>query len=232
MLRVKNNKEDTIVEVYGDIVDDSWKGWGWGDEIETYPSDVRNLLADSDGDVTVKISSGGGDLFAGVAIGNVLQAYDKGKVTAEIEGLAASAASIIAFCCDEIKIPENAYLMIHKPSLYMAGNANDFRKIADTLDTLEEGLVTTYASKSKIDEEEIKNLINAETWFTGKSASEFFNVKITQSEEIKNIESGMITNYLKTPKIFLKEKEVKSESQEKTKLERLTEEIELKLKEI
>lgn len=204
MIEVKNKGEVTQIYISGDIVDDSWKGWGWGDEVETYPEDIRNLLKDANKNVEVYISSGGGDLFAGVAISNMLQRHD-GHTKAIIDGLAASAASIIAFGCDEIEMPSNAYLMIHKPMVGIMGNSDDLLKWADTLDELQKGLVETYMTKAVEGktEEDINNLINKETWLTGKSASEYFNVKITGVSTIKNDFGTSVLNYKHTPKEFI-----------------------------
>lgn len=205
MIEVKNKGEVTQIYISGDIVDDSWKGWGWGETVETYPEDIRNLLKDANKNVEVYISSGGGDLFAGVAISNMLQRYD-GHTKAIIDGLAASAASIIAFGCDEIEMPSNAYLMIHKPMVGVMGNSDDLLKWADTLDELQKGLVETYMTKAVEGktEEDINNLINKETWLTGKSASEFFNVKITGVSTIKNDFGASVLNYKHTPKELIR----------------------------
>lgn len=201
MIEVKNKGEVTQIYISGDIVDDSWKGWGWGETVETYPEDIRNLLKDANKNVEVYISSGGGNLFAGVAISNILQRYD-GHTKAIIDGLAASAASIIAFGCDEIEMPSNAYLMIHKPMVGIMGNSDDLLKWADTLDELQKGLVETYMTKAVEGktEEEINNLIDRETWLTGKSASEFFNVKVTNATTVKNDFGKSVLNYKYTPK--------------------------------
>lgn len=205
MIEVKNKGEVTQIYISGDIVDDSWKGWGWGETVETYPEDIRNLLKDANKNVEVYISSGGGDLFAGVAISNILQRYD-GHTKAIIDGLAASAASIIAFGCDEIEMPSNAYLMIHKPMVGIMGNSDDLLKWADTLDELQKGLVETYMTKAVEGktEEDINNLINKETWLTGKSASEYFNVKITGVSTIKNDFGASVLNYKHTPKELIR----------------------------
>lgn len=205
MIEVKNKGEVTQIYISGDIVDDSWKGWGWGETVETYPEDIRNLLKDANKNVEVYISSGGGDLFAGVAISNMLQRYD-GHTKAIIDGLAASAASIIAFGCDEIEMPSNAYLMIHKPMVGVMGNSDDLLKWADTLDELQKGLVETYMTKAVEGktEEDINNLINKETWLTGKSTSEFFNVKITGVSTIKNDFGASVLNYKHTPKELIR----------------------------
>lgn len=201
MIKVENKADKTTIYVSGDILDDAWKGWSWGEAVETYPEDIRNLLKDANKNVEVIISSGGGDLFAGMAICNILQRFN-GHTKAIIDGLAASAASIIAFGCDEIEMPSNAYLMIHKPSIGVFGNADDLLKWADTLDELQKGLLETYMSKAVEGktEEEINNLINKETWLTGKSASEFFNVKITEATSVKNDFGTSVLNYKHTPR--------------------------------
>ena len=205
MIKVRNDADKTTIFVSGDIVDDAWKGWSWGDEVETYPQDIRDLLKDAKKNVDVVISSGGGDLFAGMAICNLLQRHD-GHTKAIIDGLAASAASIIAFGCDEIEMPSNAYLMIHKPMVGIMGNSDDLLKWAETLDELQKGLVETYMSKAVEGktEEDINNLIDKETWLTGKSASEFFNVKIKDAASVKNDFGKSVLNYKHTPKELIK----------------------------
>lgn len=228
MIEVKCKDDVTQIYVTGDIVDDSWRGWTWGDEVETYPQDIRDLLKDAKGSVEVYISSGGGDLFAGVAISNLLSRY-KGHTKAIIDGLAASAASIIAFGCDEIEMPSNAYLMIHKPSAGVFGNADDFLKWADTLDELQKGLVETYMGKALdgVTAEEINNLIDKETWLTGKSASEIFNVTVTGSTTVKNDFGTCVLNYQNTPKELLKQED--PEQKEKELKDAMKKEIELAL---
>lgn len=204
-IEVTNKVDHTDIYISGDIIDDAWRGLSWGDEVETYPQDIREILNGISGDVDVYVSSGGGDLFAGVAISNILKRYKGGRTRAIIDGLAASAASIIAFGCDEIEMPSNAYLMIHKPSVGIIGNADDLLKWADTLDEMQKGLVNTYLTKAKegVDAEQINTLINSETWFTGNSVTEFFNVNITDAVDIKNDFGERVLNYAHTPKALI-----------------------------
>lgn len=213
MISVKNESDKTQIFVSGDIMEDAWKGWSWGEDVETYPQDIRDILKGAKDQVEVIISSGGGDLFAGMAIANMLQRYE-GHTKAIIDGLAASAASIIAFGCDEIEMPSNAYLMIHKPSIGLYGNADDLLKWADTLDELQVGLVETYKSKvlEGYTDDDINNLINKETWLTGKSASEIFNVKITDPVQVSNNFGQCILNYQNTPKELIAKPENKDEA--------------------
>lgn len=204
-IKVLNRESRTDIYISGDIVDDAWRGFSWGDSVETYPQDIRDMLKDVSGDVDVYIASGGGDLFAGVAISNLLRRYSGGRTKAIVDGLAASAASVIAFGCDEVEMPSNAYLMIHKPSIGVVGNADDLLKWADTLDELQKGLVSTYMTKAKdgIDAEQINHLINSETWFTGNDATEFFNIRITDAVDIKNDFGERVLNYAHTPKALI-----------------------------
>lgn len=206
VIRVKNEGGRTSIYVSGDIVDDCWhfaKDF-MPEDVSTYPEDIRMILDGVTGPVDVYISSGGGDLFAGMAISNMLARYE-GPTRAIVDGLAASAASLIAFGCDEIEIPSNAYLMIHKPLVTVCGNADDLLDWATTLDSLQEGLVETYARHTKgIGNDEINQMIDAETWLTGKKAADYFNVKVTGEEAIPQNVGACVFNYAKTPEVFKK----------------------------
>ncbi len=229
MIKVKNLEDVTEIYITGIIEDDSWKDY-WYESEDTYPSDIRDLLKDAKDQVNVYINSGGGDMFAGVAISNMLKRF-KGKTTAIIDGLAASAASIIAFGCDDIEIPKNAYLMIHKPASACWGDSDDFLKMADTLDTLQKGLVETYLSKAKdgIDEETINAYINAETWFTGKDAGDVFNITIKDEMLVSNIaRPGRVYNKEKMPACLVEKKKTDSKENEK-EIEIMNKELEIAL---
>lgn len=218
LIEVKN-KSDSLTEIYisGDIVNDRWKSWAYEDDVATYPEDIRNILKDARENVTVYISSGGGNLFAGMAISNMLQRH-QGHTKAIIDGVAASAASIIAFGCDEIEMPANAYLMIHKPSATVEGNSKDFLEAVKMLDDIQAGLVETYFAKAKeeISKEDINTFINDETWFTGTKAIEAFNIKLVESsKDVKNHFGLEVLNYAKVPKDLLDK--VKNDSLEDDK---------------
>ena len=204
-LKFKNSTE-TSADMYitGDILDDSWKGWSWGTDENTYPSNIRDLLKEYKGkDLNVYINSGGGDVFASIAISNMLSRHG-GKTKAIVDGLAASGASIIAFGCDEIEIPENAFLMIHKPSTVASGDANNFRSIAETLDTIQEGITNTYLKKTieGVEKEKITEMIDAETWLTGKEASNYFSITVGKRQEILNCSGEYPKNFKKLPENF------------------------------
>ena len=132
--------------------------------------DVKNMLGqlDDKSNLNIYVNSGGGSVFAGLAIYNMLKR--KGSKTVYVDGVAASIASVIALAGDRIVIPSNAFLMIHKPWTISAGNANDFRKMAEDLDHIESGILNVYKENLKdgIGIEEIQQLVDAETWLRGK----------------------------------------------------------------
>jgi ATP-dependent Clp protease, protease subunit len=159
----KNSAELTL---YGDISDYSW----WGDEVtpQQFADDLK-ALGDVD-EISVRINSGGGDVFAGLAIHNMLKRH-KAKVTVYVDGLAASIASIIAMAGDKVVMPKGSMMMVHNPwTSVWGGDAEDFRHTADVLDKIRDSLVDVYAEKTKLDKEEIKALLDAETWLTAEDA--------------------------------------------------------------
>lgn len=184
VLSFKNITDDSAdLYFYGDIVSDSWYAWQNEDQ---WPEQVKNLLADKEGKkLNIYINSCGGSVFAGIAIYNIIKRHT-GYKTVYIDGIAASIASVIAFAGDKVVIPSNAFLMIHKPWTNTDGNANDLRKIADTLDVLETSIIDVYAQNLKdgVDIETIKQFINDETWLTGEQAAEYFNVEVSSAKQI------------------------------------------------
>ncbi len=120
-------------------------------------------------EITVRINSPGGSVFDGIAIYNALR-YHKAHIHVRIEGLAASIASVIAMAGDTIHMAENALLMIHNPFGWVGGDAEELRKVADMLDKTTEIIAQTYASRSGIDIDDLKKLMDEETWFTASEA--------------------------------------------------------------
>lgn len=179
-LRIKNAVGDKPAELYitGDIMDDSFKGWSWGDDMSTYPSDIREMLGGLSGqDLTVYINSGGGDVFAGMAIASMIERY-QGKTTAVVDGLSASIATQIMFACDAVQIPSNAYIMIHKPSSVSIGDADDHRQTADLLDKLQDGIELRYQkwAQDGVTADQIKQMVNDATWLSGAEAADVFKI--------------------------------------------------------
>lgn len=154
--------------LYGNISNESW----WGDEVTPKQIDA-DLKALGDLDVlNVRINSGGGSVFAGMAIHSIIKRHAAAQKTAYVDGLAASMASIIPMACGKIVMPNNALMMIHKPWAGTMGNAEDMRKIADLLDKIEGQAVDIYQEKSGLEPDEIKKMLASETWMTAKEALE------------------------------------------------------------
>ncbi|TLG72056.1 head maturation protease, ClpP-related [Culicoidibacter larvae] len=149
--------------------------------------EFENALSTSKGgDITVYINSGGGDVFASVAIHNMLKRHD-GKVTIIVDGLAASGASIIAMAGDVIKMHNNSTMMIHNAWTFGAGNADDFEKLASDLRTINEAVVNSYKTKINISDDELKSLLDDEKWLSAESALELgFCNEIIQDENTQD----------------------------------------------
>lgn len=160
--QVKNEVNgNSEILLYGPIAGES--SW-WGDEVtpRTFAEDLESLGGK---DVTVRINSGGGDVFAAHAIHNQLVAY-KGRVTVVIDGLAASAATIIAVAGDRIIMPSNALFMIHNPAIGLSDyyGADELLKAAEALNTIKGSIVAAYRKRCKVSAEEIAAMMDAETW--------------------------------------------------------------------
>lgn len=150
----------------GEISSETW----WGDEVT--PEAFRDELRQMKGDLTVHINSPGGDVFAGVAIYNALKDYSKGKVVVKVDGLAASIASVVAMAGDEIIMSPGSMMMIHNPWSVGIGSSDELRKAADTLDQIKDSILPIYTERSGMSEDEVKDLMDAETWMTAEKAVE------------------------------------------------------------
>lgn len=160
--QVKNEVNgNSEILLYGPIAGES--SW-WRDEVtpKNFAADLESL---GGRDVTVRINSGGGDVFAAHAIHNQLVSY-KGRVTVVIDGLAASAATIIAVAGDRIIMPSNALFMIHNPAIGLSDyyGADELLKAAEALNTIKGSIVAAYRKRCKASAEELAAMMDAETW--------------------------------------------------------------------
>lgn len=119
--------------------------------------------------ITLRLNSPGGDVFDGLAMYNLLNQHPA-RVTVQIDGLAASIASLIAMAGDEIRMAANSFMMVHKAWGVSIGNAEDMQAMADTLGKVDGSLVDTYHRRTGLEQAEIENLLAAETWFTAAEA--------------------------------------------------------------
>ena len=181
------NQTDSSADLffYGDIVSETWQSEWYEDDMA--PGDVKEFLDQLDGteNINIHINSGGGSVFGGIAIYNMLRRNNAHK-TVYVDGLAASIASVIMMAGDEIVMPKNATVMIHKPSasyFFTTKNADDLRKDAESLDTCQEAIMQTYMTKAKVDKEEIEQKVNDETCLTGEEAAELFDIKVEEAND-------------------------------------------------
>lgn len=172
MVKAEKSGQTVKLYIYGEIVADAGEKWGVDD---VCPMEVVCALEDADGrEVELHINSPGGDCFAAAAIYNSLLSY-KGQVVGIVDGLAASAASIIAMACKTLRVPENAYLMLHHAWAVTAGNAAELRETAGLLDKLDGDMVSIYSNRMLSEKaEEAGTLMDKSSWISGKEAAELF----------------------------------------------------------
>jgi len=175
-MKIKNITDTKAdIMIYGDIVGEGWR------ETDICPADIIDRLKKvGSKDLDIYINSGGGNVFAGIAIYNLLKRH-RGKKTVYIDAVAGSIASVIAMAGDDICMYKNSFLVIHKPtSAVDSGNAEDFRKCADELDNIQNTIQEIYKSRLKNESyfETVIDMINEETWLNAEKAAEYFNIKV------------------------------------------------------
>jgi ATP-dependent protease ClpP protease subunit len=173
----------------------------WGITAHQFASDLTDKASRSSL-IRVHLHSLGGDVFEGLAIYNMLKNHPA-TIEVYIGGIAASMGSVIAMAGDTIYIPENAWIMVHKPWGIQGGNADDMRQYADLLDQFETSLVGAYTNKTGLSHEKISELLTAETWLMGKDAVELgFADQLTDAVEISaSLPSKRTEDFLKMPAI-------------------------------
>lgn len=226
LLQVKNQTSTTAdLYFYGDIVSSWWGAW---DDTDQYPESIKNFLDEhKNKDLNIYINSGGGSVFAGLAIYNMLKRHE-GQKTVYIDGLAASISSVIALAGDKVVIPNTASFMIHKPWGWTSGNSNDFRKMANDLDSIEKCILNVYEENIKdgVSIDTIKQMVDEETWLTGEEACNYFNVELEEEKNIVACSSEYFNSYKHVPNKF-KNKEPKENIKNKNEIEKLRLELQL-----
>lgn len=167
-LKFKIDAKTDAAEIYiydvvgGDLFGDGITAKAVADALKELKS-VKNL--------TIRINSPGGDVFDGMAIRNQLLQSGK-RLSVEIDGLAASIASVIAMAGSTIRMAEGGMMMIHDAWSGMVGNADELRKTADILDQISGEIAGIYAKRVKAEESAMRDLMKAETWMTPADALE------------------------------------------------------------
>lgn len=160
------------IQIKGDVVDDETAAfYSFFGMPAVSPSIVNDALNsdDSDDDVEVNIASNGGDVFAASEIYTLLKGY-KSKITVNIQGLAASAASVIAMAGDQVNISPTAQIMIHKAWSQSTGNADDLTHEAKILNGIDQSIAAAYQNKTGMNETDVLKLMGNETWLTAQQA--------------------------------------------------------------
>ena len=166
-IRDENEEEMTgrELELYGTIAEESW----FDDDIT--PAMFRDELFSSSGPITVWINSPGGDCIAASQIYTMLMDY-KDDVTVKIDGIAASAASVIAMAGTEVLMAPTALMMVHNPATIAVGDHTDMQKAIDMLDEVKESIINAYEIKTSLSRAKLSHLMDAETWMSANKAVE------------------------------------------------------------
>lgn len=213
------NQSDNSADIYfyGDILSNESEAWSYDDVI---PSDVVRQLAELKGkDVNIHISSAGGSVFGGMVIYNSINSLNCHK-TVYIDSCACSIASVIAMAGDKIVMPNNSMLMIHPAFCSCCTNAEGMRKQAELLEKVDEQILNIYKTRLRddYDVEDLKALIEAESWLTAKECAEIFNNIELVDEKIevfaKASESDFLKKYKNIPESLLAQLEKEEEQDE------------------
>lgn len=175
---IKAKAQDAEIWIYEEIGD----FWDGGVSAKQFAEDLKGLGRVNN--ITLHLNSPGGVVTDGIAIYNLLK-QNQARITVNIEGWAASIASVIAMAGDEILMAENGLMMIHDPWGLAIGNAADMRAAADVLDKMRDSIIMAYAKKSKRDDHNFAELMAAETWMTAQEALDYGLIdKITDSMQM------------------------------------------------
>lgn len=205
---------ETELQLYGVISEFSWF------EDELTPKKFKDDLytKGKNGPVTLRIDSPGGDVFAASAMSAIISSYP-GKVTAQIDGIAASAAVLVALSAVNVRIMESAYMMIHDPAVVVFLAQLDIatlRKLGDSLQVIKDGILPAYAQRTGQDQEKLAQMMADETWMNAQTAKElgFANEIIPSGQKrdkagIKNLAYvNLLQQYTHVPEVLLEADEV------------------------
>ena len=192
------NEDGRTLYFDGYIAQDSW----FDDDIT--PRKFKDELNSGDGDIAVWLNSPGGDVFAASQIYTMLKEY-KGKVTVKIDGLAASAASVIAMAGDKIVMSPVAMMMIHNPATVIFGEAADLQSGIKMLSEVKESIINAYEQRTGLPRGKISNMMDAETWFSAQKAVELgFADQILYVPENTDASEGFIFDKMTVTNAFLR----------------------------
>lgn len=186
-----NQSEEEVTErilfLNGTIAEDSW----FDDDVT--PQLFKEELNGGNGNITVWINSPGGDCVAAAQIYNMLMEY-KGDVTVKIDGIAASAASVIAMAGDKVLMSPVSMLMIHNPMTIAFGNKGEMEKAISMLDEVKESIINAYEIKTGLSRAKLSHLMDSETWMDAHKAVELgFADDILKRSETTDMEVSQMS---------------------------------------
>lgn len=177
--------------IYNDIAVKWYK-----DDVVSSAEDLSKFFAENaDDEIELHINSMGGEVYEAEAMVTAIKNHPK-KVTAYIDGIAASCASFIALACDDVKMARRAEIFIHKAHTYTCGNADDLRRTADDLEKTDEKIVEIYKSKAKSEGTDFLAMMTADNFGTtlnGEEAAAIWDIKLIE-EPAKTISDTKMTN--------------------------------------
>lgn len=175
--QTEENESERVLELYGTIAEESW----FDDDVT--PQLFKEELNNGTGNITVWINSPGGDCIAASQIYSMLMDY-KGEVTVKIDGLAASAASVIAMAGTKVLMAPTALMMIHNPATLAMGDHEDMKKAISMLDEVKESILNAYEIKTSLSRAKLSHLMDSETWMNANKAIELgFSDGIIEDEK-------------------------------------------------
>ena len=214
------NKADNDIFIYGDISSDKFF------DTDVTAKEFADDLSSCKGAVTVHINSNGGDCFTALAISNLMKS-SANFITVAIEGICASAATLIACGGNKITMAENALMMIHAPSVGLMDfmTAEDLAKVQESLSAVKSAIIETYKNRTGLEVTELEKMVDAETWLTATEAKELgFIDEITGAvaEKIDNSKRLIILNSVTLKQNYYSRAKEKLNMKSETLLEKIT----------
>ena len=212
-LSVSNEGDTAHVYMY-----DAIGGW-WGVEAESF---IKTLNDITESTIVLHINSPGGDVFDARAISTAIKQHSS-KITAQIDGLCASAATYISAACDSVSMADGGFYMIHEGWTLAVGNKRDLNKTAELLQKVDDSILNDYERKTSLKRDDLKDWMEAETWFSAEEAKEhgFIDEIIdedTAPENSANKPSNKmewnLSAYANTPKALIKNKVTDNQEEE------------------
>lgn len=188
----------TKIDIKGDIVDnDTGEFFDYFGMSSVYPKKVQQAIEDDeDEEIILDVASNGGDVFSASEIYTMLKSSGK-NIVVNIQGLAASAASVISMAGNTVNISPTAQLMIHKASVVGAGNADDFEHEAKVLNGIDESIASAYELKTGMKQEDLLQMMANETWLNAKEAVDkgfADNIMFSNDEEEEIVVTNSISH--------------------------------------